>query len=337
MLASMSGKSSLRNLISGCVGVLLGTIGIHLTTGVERFTFDVPELEEGIHFVPVLIGLFAVSELFKQSEKLNAVVERIQAKALRLPSMLELKKLKYTILRSSGIGTFIGILPAEGSTVAAIIGYNEARRWSKDKDNFGKGSPEGIVGPEAANNAATGGAMVPTLALGIPGSATTAVILTGLIIHGVRPGPDLFREQPDFLYGIFGAMLIANVLFFIFGFFGAKIFARITLVPNKILWPMIFAVSVCGTYSLNQSIIDVWIMLFFGVLGFFMRRYGFSVVPVIIGLILGELVEGTLRQSLVIFDGNWFMFFTRPIALTFFILSLIALAFPLIRAKKIKK
>ena len=157
MLASMSGKSSLRNLISGLVGVLIGTIGIHLTTGVERFTFDIPDLEEGIHFVPVLIGLFAVSELFKQSEKLNAVVERIQAKALRLPSLFELKKLKYTILRSSGIGTFIGILPAEGSTVAAIIGYNEARRWSKDKDKFGKGSPEGIVGPEAANNAAAGG------------------------------------------------------------------------------------------------------------------------------------------------------------------------------------
>ena len=145
MLASMSGKSSLRNLISGLVGVLIGTIGIHLTTGVERFTFGVPDLEEGIHFVPVLIGLFAVSELFKQSEKLNAVVDRIHAKALRLPSFSELKKLKYTILRSSGIGTFIGILPAEGSTVAAIIGYNEAKRWSKNKDQFGKGSPEGIA------------------------------------------------------------------------------------------------------------------------------------------------------------------------------------------------
>ena len=128
-------------------------------------------------------------------------------------------------------------------------------------------------------------------------------------------------------------MLIANIMFFVLGFFGAKIFARITLVPNQLLWPMIFAVSVCGTYSLSQSLLDVWIMLLFGVIGFFMRRYGFSVVPVIIGLILGELVEGTLRQSLVIFDGNWFMFLTRPIALTFFILSLIALAFPLLRKK----
>ncbi len=132
-------------------------------------------------------------------------------------------------------------------------------------------------------------------------------------------------------------MLIANIMFFVLGFFGAKIFARITLVSNKLLWPMIFAVSVCGTYSLSQSLIDVWIMLLFGVIGFFMRRYGFSVVPVIIGLILGELVEGTLRQSLVIFDGNWLMFLTRPIALTFFILSLIALIFPLIKRKKINK
>ena len=215
-----------------------------------------------------------------------------------------------------------------------MIGYAEAKRWSKTPEEFGKGSIEGVAGAEAANNAATGGAMVPTLALGIPGSATTAVILTGLIIHGVRPGPSLFREQPDFLYGIFGAMFAANVLFFILGFFGAKIFARVTLVPNKLLWPMIFTLSVCGTYSLSQSLMDIWIMLFFGVIGFFMRRYGFSVVPVIIGLILGELVEGTLRQSLVIFDGNWFMFFTRPIALTFFVFSLIALLFPLIKRKK---
>jgi putative tricarboxylic transport membrane protein len=265
---------------------------------------------------------------------LHQVFKRVALKAVKLPSKEDYKKTWKTILRSSGIGSFIGVLPAEGGTVASLIGYSEAKRFSKNPEEFGKGSIEGIAGAEAANNAATGGAMVPTLALGIPGSATTAVILTGLIIHGVRPGPDLFREQPDFLYGIFGAMLIANILFFIFGFFGAKIFARITLVPNKILWPMIFTVSVCGTYSLSQSILDVWIMLFFGVLGFFMRRFGFSVVPVIIGLILGELVEGTLRQSLVIFDGNWLMFFTRPIVVTFFILSFIALIFPLLKKKK---
>merc|ERR1739848_944963 len=271
MLASIGEGSPIKNLIAGAFGILISTIGKDFMTSIERFTYGVNELSEGIGFIPVVVGLFAISEMLTQSTLLDQIWK--------------------TILRSSGLGAFIGVLPAEGGTVASLIGYSEAKRFSKNPEEFGKGSIEGIAGAEAANNAATGGAMVPTLALGIPGSATTAVILTGLIIHGVRPGPDLFREQPDFLYGIFGAMLIANILFFILGFFGAKIFARITLVPNRLLWPMIFAVSVCGTYSLSQSLTDIWIMLFFGIIGFFMRRYGFSVVPVIIGLILGELVE----------------------------------------------
>ena len=336
MLASIGDGSPIKNLIAGAFGILISTIGKDFMTSIDRFTFGINELSEGIGFIPVVVGLFAISEMLTQSTLLDQVFKRVALKAVKLPSIDDYKKTWKTILRSSGIGSFIGVLPAEGGTVASLIGYAEAKRWSKKPEEFGKGSIEGIAGAEAANNAATGGAMVPTLALGIPGSATTAVILTGLIIHGVRPGPDLFREQPEFLYGIFGSMLIANIMFFVFGFFGAKIFARITLVSNKLLWPMIFAVSVCGTYSLNQSLIDVWIMLLFGIIGFFMRRYGFSLVPVIIGLILGELVEGTLRQSLVIFEGNWLMFLTRPIALTFFILSLIALAFPLLKRKKIK-
>ena len=198
-----------------------------------------------------------MSEMLIQSTLLKQIFNRVALKAVKLPTINDYKLTWKTILRSSGIGSFIGVLPAEGGTVASLIGYSEAKRWSKTPEEFGKGSIEGVAGAEAANNAATGGAMVPTLALGIPGSATTAVILTGLIIHGVRPGPALFREQPDFLYGIFGAMLIANILFFILGFFGAKIFARITLIPNRLLWPMIFAVSVCGTYSLSQSLTDV--------------------------------------------------------------------------------
>ena len=328
MLASMSGKSSLRNLISGLVGVLIGTIGIHLTTGVERFTFDIPDLEEGIHFVPVLIGLFAVSELFKQSEKLNAVVERIQAKALRLPSLFELKKLKYTILRSSGIGTFIGILPAEGSTVAAIIGYNEARRWSKDKDKFGKGSPEGIVGPEAANNAAAGGAMVPTLALGIPGSGSTALILAALIMHGFRPGPYLISETPEFVYAIFGAMLIANLGFLFIGLVGAKFFSLVAFIPKKLLWPAVFIFSMIGSYSFASSMFDVWVMLVAGLVGYFMDRHGFSAAPLVMGLILGKLVEESFSQSMIIHDNNFFALLESPVVLLFFVLTFLSLSSP---------
>jgi len=333
MLASIGEGSPIKNLIAGAFGILLSTVGKDVMASIDRFTFGVNELTEGIGFIPVVVGMFAMSELLVQSNLTNQIFERIAMKAVRLPSKDDFKYCFKTILRSSGIGSFIGILPAEGGTVASLIGYSEAKRWSKKPEDFGKGAIDGIAGAETANNAATGGAMVPTLALGIPGSATTAVILTGLIIHGLRPGPDLFKEQPEFLYGIFGAMFFANILFFIFGFFGAKIFARITLIPNRLLWPMIFTLSVCGTYSLNQSFTDVFLMIGFGIIGYVMRKFGFSVVPVIIGLILGQLVELTLRQSLVIFDGDWTLFFTRPIVVTFFILSVVALIFPNIRKK----
>ena len=333
MLASIGEGSPTKNLIAGAFGILLSTVGKDIMASIDRFTFGVNELTEGIGFIPVVVGMFAMSELLVQSNLTNQIFERIAMKAVRLPSKEDFKYCFKTILRSSGIGSFIGILPAEGGTVASLIGYSEAKRWSKKPEEFGKGAIDGIAGAETANNAATGGAMVPTLALGIPGSATTAVILTGLIIHGLRPGPDLFKEQPEFLYGIFGAMFFANILFFIFGFFGAKIFARITLIPNRLLWPMIFTLSVCGTYSLNQSFTDVFLMIGFGIIGYVMRKFGFSVVPVIIGLILGQLVELTLRQSLVIFDGDWTLFFTRPSVVTFFILSVVALIFPNIRKK----
>lgn len=330
MLATISGKSSIRNLISGAAGVLIGTIGIHLTTGVERFTLGLPDLMEGIHFVPVLIGLFAVGELLNQAQTMHITFDRISSVVVRLPSKEDFNRVKWTILRSSGIGTFIGILPAEGSTVAAIIGYNEAKRWSKDKDAFGTGVPEGIAGPEAANNAAAGGAMVPTLALGIPGSGTTAVILAALIMHGFRPGPYLMTQTPHFIYAIFFAMLFANFMFFGIGLAGAKVFSRITLIPKTFLWPAVFVFSMVGAYSFSSSVFDVWVMLLAGLAGFLMRRHGFGPAPLVMGLILGQLVEETLSQSMIMFDNNWLRFFESPVSLTFFLLTLISLGWPLL-------
>ncbi len=331
MLASISGKSSLRNLIAGAVGVLIGTAGVHLTTGVERFTFGIPELTDGIHFVPVLIGLFAMAELLAQSGALAVPYERLAASVVRLPSRADLKRVWPTVLRSTGIGTFIGILPAEGSTVAAIMGYNEARRWSKNKEEFGTGSPEGIAGPEAANNAATGGAMVPTLALGIPGSATTAIILAALIMHGLRPGPHLVKETPEFIYAIFGAMLLANIMFLGIGFAGAKIFSRITLVPRTLLWPAVFVFSIVGSYAFASSVFDVWVMLASGLLGFFMIRHGFGQAPLVMGLILGKLVEESFSQSMIIYDNEWWRLMERPIVDMFLFLTILSLFWPLVR------
>ncbi len=328
MLASISAESSTKNLMAGAFGVLLATVGIDFTTAVERFTFGMPELTDGVHFIPVLIGMFAVSEMLIQAQTLDVVFERMALRAVRLPSREDFRKVWKTVARSCGIGTFIGILPAEGGTIAALIGYNEAKRWSRNKHEFGKGAIEGIAGPETANNAATGGAMVPTLALGIPGSATTAVILGALLVHGLRPGPYLFIEQPHFVYAIFAAMLAANVMFLGLGLLGAKLFARVTLIPNAFLWPTVFVLAVVGAYSIDQAFLDVWIMLLFGVLGYAFRRFGFSPAPVIMGLILGELVETTLKQSLIIFDYDWWLFFTRPIVDMFFIFTLAGLFAP---------
>ena len=331
MLASISGKSSLRNLIAGAFGVLLGTAGIHLTTGVERFTFGFYEMTDGISFIPVLIGLFALGEMLGQSQSLNVAYERITSIVIKLPSRADFRKVRWTILRSSFIGTFIGILPAEGATVAAIMGYNEAKRWSKHKHEFGHGALEGIAGPEAANNAATGGAMVPTLALGIPGSATTAIILAALIMHGFRPGPYLMLETPHFIYAIFGAMLIANFMFLGIGLGGAKLFARITLIPRQLLWPAVFVLSMVGAYSFASSIFDIWVMLFSGMVGFIMKRHGFGPAPLVMGLILGQLVEESLSQSMIMFDNNWFRFFESPIVNGFFLMTVLVLLCPLIK------
>ena len=330
MLASISAGGAVKNLIGGVFGVWLATIGAERATGIERFMFGNYEFYEGLAFVPVFIGLFAMSELLIQSKHANKIVETIAMKAVKLPSKDDYKKIWKTILRSCGIGTFIGILPAEGATVASMIGYSEARRWSKNKEEFGKGAIEGIAGAEAANNAATGGAMVPTMVLGIPGSGTTAIILVGLMVHGLRPGPYLFTEQVDKVYQIFGAMLVANLMFMAMGLYAARLFARISLVPLTILWPVVFSLSVIGAYALNSSLLDVWIVLIFGVIGFFARRHGFAVAPIAVGLILGEMVETNLQNSLKMFDGEWWLILTQPLAAFFLVLAVLGLCGPLI-------
>ena len=328
MLASISAGGAVRNLIGGVFGVWLATIGAERATGIERFMFGNYELYEGLSFVPVFIGLFAMSELLVQSKLAHRVADTVAMKAVRLPTREDYKRIWKTILRSCGIGTFIGVLPAEGATVASMIGYAEARRWSKHKEEFGKGSVEGIAGAEAANNAATGGAMVPTMVLGIPGSGTTAVILVGLMVHGLRPGPYLFTEQVDKVYQIFGAMLLANVMFMAMGLYAARVFARISLVPTHILWPIVFALSVIGAYALSASLLDVWIVLIFGVIGFFARRHGFAVAPIAVGLILGEMVETNLQNSLKMFDGEWWLILTQPLAALFLVLAFLGLCGP---------
>jgi putative tricarboxylic transport membrane protein len=330
MCAAIGGDSALKNLIAAAFGLLIATVGMDLTTGVERFAFGSYELSDGIGFVPVLIGLFAVGEMLDQAVKRLGKAQIIHLDAARVPGVAEFRKCNRSIWLGSVIGTFIGALPALGATTAALIGYNETRRWSKHKHEFGKGSIEGVAGPEAANNAAVGGSMVPTLALGIPGSATTAIILAALIVQGVRPGPHLFNEQPTLLYAVFASMLAANLFYLVMGLYMAKLFAKVSLIPPAILWPAVFVLSIIGAYGPNQSYGDIVIMLVAGVVGFLFRRTGFSPAPLIMGLVLGGMVEETLKQSLIIFGDDLGGFLGRPIALVLFAVTATGLLWPVV-------
>jgi len=330
MISSLGSQSVVKNLLGGTIGVFISCVGMDSISGFSRYDFGLTHLMDGISFIPVMIGLFAATEIFRQAEGgIRKVVIDRKISGL-LPTWKEIKSVKTTLVRSSLIGTFIGILPAEGGTVASFIGYNEAKRFSKTPEKFGTGCLEGIAGPECANNAATGGAMIPTMALGIPGSGTTAVILGALLIHGMRPGPLLFIQNADVVYAVFIGMFFANLMFLGLGLGGAKIFSQILRVPNYVLSPIILVLCVVGTYALHNNMADVWIMLICGLIGYKMKSYGFAAAPIVLGLVLGGLIEVSLRRSLIVFDNNPFVFFTRPWSLAFIILTVLGLCMPLI-------
>jgi putative tricarboxylic transport membrane protein len=337
MLGAVGGSGAAKNLAMGAIGLLLATVGTDLASGIERYAFGVPELTDGLGFIAVLTGLFAMSELLVMVSQRHQKVEMLALDAVKLPTRADFRKAAKSIWLGCGLGTFIGVLPALGATTAALIAYAETKRWSKYKDEFGKGSIEGVAGPEAANNAAVGGAMVPTLALGIPGSTVAAIILAGMIVQGVRPGPHLFNEQPQLLYAVFASMLAANLIYLVLGMSMAKLFARISMIPPSFLWPSVFALCVIGAYAPNQTFVDVWTMLIAGAVGYVLRRYGFSPAPLVMGLVLGQMVEETLKQSMVIFDQNWLRFFERPIVVTLFAVTVLVVGLPIVsRALKRK-
>lgn len=328
IITSLSTDNMIKGLVSAVLGLLLSTVGLDILTGYPRFTFGNVEMLNGISFIPVLIGLFAVSQVFINVEK-NAAYGEVKSKISGM--MLSLKDVLSvwtTILRSAIIGTVIGILPGAGATIAAFIGYNEAKRWSKHPEKFGTGILEGIAAPETANNAATGGAMVPLLSLGIPGSETTAVLVGAFMIQGLRPGPLLYRDHPELVYGIFAGLIMANIAFYLLGMFGARIFAQVTRIPYRILLPLIMVFAVVGSYAENNSLFDILLMLIFGIVGYFMKKFEFPTSPLVLALVLGPLTESSFRRGLIMSQGNWSIFIARPISLVLIIIGLITLISP---------
>lgn len=332
VIASVAGKSLVKGLISGFFGLLIATVGLDPVVGYARFSFNIPNLMTGFTLLPVLIGLFAISQVFMQLEEVGKKFHQYNQNITNvLPSFQELKRLAAVIIPSSFLGTFIGIIPGTGGAIASFLAYNEAKRWSKNPDSFGTGNLAGIAAPEAANNGTTGGAMVPLLTLGIPGDVVTAVMLGALLIIGLRPGPLLFKNRPDVVSAIFAGLLLANVLILLLGILSVKIFPKVLQVPNSILFPIILTLCFLGSFSLSNSVYDMFIALIFGVIGYVMRKNGFPAAPVVLGVILGPIAEDALARTLLISHGDWTVLFKAPIAIFFYGISLISLFYSLKR------
>jgi putative tricarboxylic transport membrane protein len=335
IIGTLGGKNWIKAFIAAMFGLLLNTIGIDPISGVSRFTFGLSFLYDGFALIPALIGLFALSEIFKQLEHGNLSSRGATDSTQEWPTIGTYWRLKITILRSSLIGTIIGIFPGAGATIAAFISYDVSKRFSKKPDEFGKGSLEGVAAAEGANSSSVGGALIPLLTLGIPGSASTAVLIGALMIHDLTPGPLLFKSNPEIIYGLLASLLLANVVLLVLGFFGSRLWIKVTIIPKTILFPVIFAVSIIGSFAVRNSFFDVAACLAFGVFGWILRRYNYPVAPIVLGMVLGNIAETNFIRAVMM--GGWSVFFTRPTSLIMLIVAVSSFAIPLIQAHKTKK
>lgn len=330
VVASLSGGNVVKGLIGVLFGLFIATIGIDPISGASRFTFGSNSLMAGLDFIPILIGLFAISEVLRKAQENHSLGQLIKKISTRLPEKKVVKKIRSIIGRSSILGVFIGILPGVGATTASMLSYSANVRWSKNPKQYGKGIPEGIAAPESANNSAAMGAMVPLLALGIPGSATTAVLLGAFILHGIQPGPLLFTNETTLVYTIFAGLLLANIAIILLAKPFIKGFSQIAKVPYYIIGPLIIIFCMIGSYAVRNSMLDVWVMVGFGILGYLLEKADFPLAPIVLGVVLGPLTEEQFRRSLRMSNGDFSIFFTQPISAVLLALCLLSVLFPII-------
>ncbi|MBA2450917.1 MAG: tripartite tricarboxylate transporter permease [Chloroflexi bacterium] len=329
-LTRLAGKSLTKGLMMGAFGLALGTVGLDPLTGTPRFTFGRIELIDGIGFVPVAMGLFALAEIFANAEEsLTREVFKTDLKNL-WPTAQDWLAVRWTLVRATIIGFFIGALPGAGATVAAFMAYAVEKKSSKYPERFGTGVIEGVAAPEAANNAATGGALVPLLTLGLPSSATTAVMLGALLIFGLRPGPLLMIEQPDFFWAVVTSMYVGNVMLLVLNLPLVGLWASMLRIPYTILLPLIILFTLIGAYALNNNVSDIWIMIAFGVVGYLMRKFEYPAAPVVLALVLGPLMETNFRRALTISQGDYSVFLTHPISAVLLLAAVLSLTWPLL-------
>jgi len=336
-VSGLAGKSVTKALIMTVCGLLLGTIGIDSVSGIARFTFDVPWLFQGIEFLTIAVGLFALGEVFKtilEKEEEDVEIARINN---LLPSKEEFKESAGPIARGSILGFFVGILPGAGATLASFFSYILEKKVSKNPEKFGTGAIAGVAAPESANNAASGGAMIPLLTLGIPGSGTTAILMGALMMYNVQPGPLLFEDHPQVAWGLIASMFIGNIMLLILNLPLVKVFAKIIQTPKKYLIPMIIAISIFGVYAVQVSTNDLLLLLACGVLGYFFNKHDYPIAPIVLGLVLGPMIENNLRRALTISNGDYSVFFTRPISLVFLLITVLWLVVPFMMKRRGKE
>ena len=339
IIAGLVGKSVIKGLIAACFGIFISTIGIDPESGIPRLDFGIVELQAGLPLIAVAIGVLALGEVIRQLETSNkessdTLTLAAASPADRRVSWAEYRTCLRTITRSAVIGTAIGAIPGLGASVAAFLGYGAARRASKQPDSFGQGNIEGIAAAEAANSAVVGANLIPLLTLGIPGNVAAALILGAFLIHGVAPGPLLFEQQGRLIYGLFGAMVLANICNLVIGNLGLRLFALIVRAPSSIVLSMVVLLCMTGAL-IRGGLYALIVMLAFGVIGYLMRKLGFSIVPFIIGFVLGPMFELSLRQTVNLADGDIGYLLDRPVALLLLVLAgVMIVRFSLLRRKK---
>lgn len=329
-VSGLAGNSMTKSLMMTVLGLLLATIGIDAVSGVGRFTFNNPNLYSGLEFLTIAVGLFALGEVFKTIiEKDNGSTEIIKIGRI-LPTRKDLRDSSGAITRGSLLGFFIGVLPGAGATLASFFSYIMEKKVSKNPQKFGKGAIEGVAAPESANNAASGGALIPLLTLGIPGSGTTAILMGALIMYDVQPGPLLFDDHPQVAWGLIASMFLGNIMLLVLNMPLVKVFSKIIETPKKYLLPSIIAISIFGVYAVQYTVFDLMLLLFFGVVGYFFAKNDYPLAPLVLGLVLGPMIENNMRRALTGSNGDFIVFLQSPISLVFLIFAVLWVVIPMI-------
>ncbi|MFV9510368.1 tripartite tricarboxylate transporter permease [Tepidibacillus sp. LV47] len=330
--ASLAKENLLKGFISMIFGLMISTVGIDAQSGVERFTFGIMELQTGIDFLVVIIAMYALGEVYKSFQSIKEGKKKMQTKFQRIWITKEdWKRSKWPILRSTPLGFFIGALPGAGGTMAALMAYNNEKQLSKNPKEFGKGAIEGLAAPEAANNAASVGALIPMLTLGIPGSGTTAVMMGALLMLGLQPGPMLFQQHPDITWGLIASMFIGNVILAIVNIPLAGLLVRLLAIPPKILYPIVLGLAFVGTYAISNSIVDFYLLVIFGLVGYFMDKAEIPTAPLILAVIVGNSMEQSFRQALTISNGNFHIFIQSTVSVVLIILTVLSVFYPIVK------